>query len=203
MHRRSQTAFILSEPLPPPPALVPGRECGECTYCCQYLTVDTEEIQVEAGILCRHCVDKKGCTIYETRPQVCRTHFCGWRLSALFDDSWRPDRIGILMTPVDKNIPADYMQEGLELLLVHPEIALARPDFYQLIFRAVANRIPLFITLCGPPGHANAGVFINTILEDPVQRKNEKDFKGILDALVKTIAARPFHKVALKHGKQS
>jgi hypothetical protein len=179
---------------------LPTRACGACTACCENLTVDTADIQIAPGIPCRHCAVHQGCTIHETRPPVCRSYFCGWRLSDQFDDSWRPDRSGVLITPVDQNIPPDYAPEGIELLLIDRGIALARPDFFDLVFRAVAARIPLFLTLRGPPGYASAGVFLNTILEEPVANNNRRAFGGIIDALVKTIAARPFEKVILKHG---
>ena len=51
-----------------------SRQCGACTACCH------------------------GCTIYERRPKVCRDWMCMWReFPSLFDESWRPDRSGVLM----------------------------------------------------------------------------------------------------------
>jgi hypothetical protein len=165
------------------------------------MLVDSPGFQKMPGILCTHCAPHKGCDIYETRPPICRNWFCAWRLSDLFDDSWRPDISGVLMTFVDKNIPESYVQEAVELLLIDIKTALAREELYQFIFNAVGKRVPLFLTLPGPPGHASAGVFLNTILEFPVNQNDEQTFRGIFGALVQTIAMRPFPKAVLTHGK--
>jgi len=73
--------------------LVPGRDCGDCTVCCTWPTIDKPEIQKESGVTCKHCT-AQGCGIYETRYPICRTYFCAWRCMDMFDDSWRPDRSG-------------------------------------------------------------------------------------------------------------
>lgn len=73
-----------------------SRQCGACTACCHVLEIDDPELQKPAGVLCRHC--RNGCSIYERRPQVCRDWLCMWReFPGLFDESWRPDRSGVLM----------------------------------------------------------------------------------------------------------
>jgi hypothetical protein len=72
--------------------LVPGRACANCTVCCTIPTIDKPELQKRAGATCRHC--SKGCEIYETRPSVCRTFFCGWRQLEIFGEDWRPDKCG-------------------------------------------------------------------------------------------------------------
>jgi len=64
--------------------------------CCQVLDIEDPELVKPAGILCRHC--SNGCSIYPTRPNACRDWLCMWReLSGLLDESWRPDRSGVLM----------------------------------------------------------------------------------------------------------
>ena len=36
---------------------------------------------------CRHCKsDKGGCTIYETRPNICRAFACGWLLNVAIEE---------------------------------------------------------------------------------------------------------------------
>ena len=34
-------------------ALVPGRECGECTLCCQVQNIDKPQVQKASGVLCQ------------------------------------------------------------------------------------------------------------------------------------------------------
>ncbi len=73
-----------------------SRQCGACTACCHVLEIDDPELKKPAGTLCQHC--GSGCTIYDWRPKVCRDWMCMWReFPGLFDESWRPDRSGVLM----------------------------------------------------------------------------------------------------------
>lgn len=79
-----------------------SRRCGACTACCHVLEIDDAQLVKPAGVLCGHCTN--GCTIYDRRPKVCRDWLCMWReFPGLLDDSWRPDRCGVLMrmTEVD------------------------------------------------------------------------------------------------------
>jgi hypothetical protein len=99
--------------------LVPDRHCGSCTSCCKDLTIDSDELKKPPGVVCSHCVEAKGCGIYETRPTVCRSWFCGWRQMRNLDDSWRPDLCEILVTPAaEGHIPAGYPREGLTFELI-------------------------------------------------------------------------------------
>ena len=40
--------------------LVPVRDCGDCTVCCTWPTIDKPEIQKESGVTCKHCT-AQGC----------------------------------------------------------------------------------------------------------------------------------------------
>ena len=53
---------------------VQGRECGSCQVCCIAPSIDNPDIQKMAGSPCRHSL-QGGCSIYEDRPEVCRTFF--------------------------------------------------------------------------------------------------------------------------------
>jgi Fe-S-cluster containining protein len=52
-----------------------------------------DELDKRAGVDCRHQCGEKGCGIYETRPQICRSYQCLWRQGGLEDDE-RPDVTG-------------------------------------------------------------------------------------------------------------
>lgn len=66
-----------------------GRSCGECSLCCKLAQVD--ELDKPSGVWCRHCAPGRGgCTIYETRPAVCRSWHCSWILDASLGPEWRP-----------------------------------------------------------------------------------------------------------------
>jgi hypothetical protein len=75
-------------PRPDAPKLVPGRSCDGCTACCKLVAV--AELNKPAQSWCDHCSIGKGCTIYETRPEDCRTFYCGWLLDERIADAWRP-----------------------------------------------------------------------------------------------------------------
>jgi hypothetical protein len=61
--------------------------------CCKLLVI--EELQKDAGVWCGHY--KRGCTVYEHRPAVCRGFHCVWLKSERLGPEWRPDRAKFLM----------------------------------------------------------------------------------------------------------
>lgn len=71
------------------PPLAPGRSCGKCSLCCKLLHV--VELQKPANKWCKHCrPGYGGCSIYETRPQICRGYACGWLMSDKVSEEWFP-----------------------------------------------------------------------------------------------------------------
>ncbi len=76
--------------------LVPGRSCGDCSLCCKLLHV--EEFNKPAGKWCVHCAPGRGgCTVHETRPQVCRSFYCSWMTSPGMGPEWRPNTCNMVM----------------------------------------------------------------------------------------------------------
>jgi len=68
---------------------VPGRSCGDCSLCCKLAKVD--ELDKPSGVWCRHCAPGRGgCTIYETRPPVCRNYLCCWMMDSRLGPEWYP-----------------------------------------------------------------------------------------------------------------
>jgi hypothetical protein len=67
----------------------PARTCGQCSLCCKLARVD--ELDKPAGVWCRHCAPGRGgCTIYETRPDVCRNWACSWIVDSRLGPEWYP-----------------------------------------------------------------------------------------------------------------
>jgi len=62
--------------------------------CCKVLVID--HFEKDAGVLCAHCALKSGCTIYATRPQICRDYECEWMSDRSLGPQMRPDRIGTI-----------------------------------------------------------------------------------------------------------
>lgn len=66
-----------------------GRSCGECSLCCKLAKI--VELDKPEGVWCRHCAPGRGgCTIYETRPPVCRNWNCNWIIEPALGPEWRP-----------------------------------------------------------------------------------------------------------------
>jgi len=73
-------------------ALIPDRQCGDCMVCCEYMPISTKGLIKPAQTLCPHVIVNRGCSIYDTRPNVCRTWHCLWRRDAAMPDELRPDK---------------------------------------------------------------------------------------------------------------
>lgn len=63
--------------------------------CCKVLVID--HFEKDAGVLCQHCAHKSGCTIYETRPDVCRDYECDWKTERSLGPMLRPDKVGAIL----------------------------------------------------------------------------------------------------------
>ena len=79
------------KPLP----IVVGRSCGGCTACCKTHAADVWK--AKGGEYCDRCQIGVGCSIYEDRPEGCRTFKCHW-LRGAGEESDRPDRLKVVVT---------------------------------------------------------------------------------------------------------
>jgi Fe-S-cluster containining protein len=66
------------------------KQCGTCTLCCKLLAIPV--LVKPGGEWCRHCLPGHGCSIYDQRPEVCRTFACQWLRDESFGDEWFPVR---------------------------------------------------------------------------------------------------------------
>src|ERR1700679_1839549 len=78
-----------------PMLAIPGKACGECTFCCKVLEI--VEFAKPAGPLCKNCLKSGGCGIYETRPDVWRDYECLWKGDRGLSPQLRPDRVGVIL----------------------------------------------------------------------------------------------------------
>jgi len=74
---------------------VAGRSCEGCTLCCKLLSI--EEIGKPRAVWCPHCDKKRGCKIYEQRPEPCRSFYCGYRRIPHLDARWKPSQAKLLI----------------------------------------------------------------------------------------------------------
>src|ERR1700742_4398768 len=109
----------MSEAITPSDAdLVPGRACGGCNVCCVALTIDEPALQKLQGYRCKNTLPDKGCAIYETRPQTCRTFFCGWRRLKWVRETLRPDSSGVLVRLHHEKAADGTMRLGVMVTLL-------------------------------------------------------------------------------------
>ena len=173
--------------------LVKGRQCGECTVCCTAMAIDKPDIQKEAGVTCRHC--KAGCTIYETRPPLCRDFYCGWRQLPTLDDSWRPDISGVFVEfePVGD-------RTGLSLVLIgNPLKTVRQSSFIDFVKVGVCGDVPLQLGIPGPQGHQGAALLLNTKEMLQAARTSRAQVKDLLEKELKRLKGYDFPPRVIVH----
>ena len=160
--------------------LVAGRTCGSCTVCCVALTIRDPALQKPQGIACHHLSKGGGCSIYETRPQTCRTFHCGWRHLKWVRETLRPDLSGVLVRLQQSAPDADGASRfGVAFMLLNRD-ALKAEGLAESVAAAVAADVPVQLNVPGPPGYTSGQARINEILADAV---HFKDKAGVLKIL--------------------
>lgn len=120
--------------------LSPSRTCGSCTECCRVIAIATPELVKPADTACVHCSVAAGCSIYASRPPVCRTFECAWLASpSAFDDDQRPDITGVIISNPQPPIPSRLFD--CQVLVAHecwPD-ATAAGSAGNILVRALAS----------------------------------------------------------------
>ena len=139
------------------------KTCGPCQVCCVALKIKAPELRKDAQIPCPHLVPK-GCGIYESRPLVCRSFLCGWRLMPDLDASWRPDLSGVMLLPLPQaQVPKPYRAAGPGWVLVISDAKKAiTPRLGRLATAMVKRRTAVFLSVMTPR------IQMNEQLEAPV-----------------------------------
>lgn len=181
--------------------LVKGRECGECTVCCTALFIDSPEFQKLPGVRCPHLCESK-CSVYATRPDTCRTYYCGWRYLAFLSNDWRPDKSGVLLAFTPRaELPAGY-ESGVSFILVSRAPRGLNRSLYHYAGALVADGVHVQLAVPGPPGHYPAVIVLNEELKDA---PSKHDPARIEAAFAKALAissssSHTFKPVVPQHG---
>lgn len=77
------------------------RECGDCTVCCDILTIEEENFYKEGRTKCNFLVNNK-CNIYEDKPKCCSEFFCSW-LTGIGGGEQQPNKNKILTFAAEFN----------------------------------------------------------------------------------------------------
>ena len=117
------------------------RDCRECSLCCRILGVD--EIEKPQNVWCRHCDVGRGCKLYDSRPEECRSFFCGYLTLPMVDEKWFPARSRMVVYPapegnrltvhVDPKRPDAWKQEPHHSELRRWARHVADRDFQVLV----------------------------------------------------------------------
>lgn len=128
------------------------RRCDSCSVCCVALKIAEPQLRKKAGARCTHLCGA-GCGIYESRPGICRQFLCGWRLFEDLDDSWRPDRSGVmLMRKAPSELPQKWRAApyGIQILVTGGEAAILRRPAVAYVARQVKQGIPVSLSAASP-----------------------------------------------------
>ena len=160
------------------------RSCGTCVACCVTPRIATSELTKDPNTACAHCTGS-GCGIYDTRPPVCRDYLCLWRQTAEMDDSWRPDRSGVILFAIPA--PPGYATSmGLELMLTEGVDSIRRPWFAPFVAMYVRQRRAIFMTI------NDVRALLNPYLERIAQQGDE----AVLAQLLRFHAGATTHRAS-------
>ncbi len=180
--------------------LVQGRECGECTVCCRTPTIDTPELKKTPNQNCINLKSEGGCSLYPEWPPVCQKWYCAWRNLSDLDDSWRPDRINILIEFARENFPAPFTKRvGFRFTILDRHKLAKNRKFAKFVMQQVRNGTPCLLAFGLEEDTETAAAFLNFALERAV--KSNK-INVVLRELVKAMEAceqRPKIKFAIEN----
>lgn len=125
------------------------RPCGDCIACCVVAKIDTPELQKPEGVVCSKC-SGKACTIYDHRPEVCRTFNCAWKRIPSMPIETRPERLRVMFT-IERHLPPRNVFEHLYFVgvaLDDPR-ALESPMTKDVVAMLSEGVLPVFVSAGG------------------------------------------------------
>jgi len=158
--------------------LVPERTCGECTVCCVSLRIEEPELTKRADVPCPNLLSTvKGCAIYNSRPAVCRTWYCGWRIMPFVNEDMRPDKSKVL-------IKTDGHQFIFQPLTIQDVSSLLNMNVMEAIATLVVNDVSVQTSIPTRPGFCNALSPVNDILKPSLKTMNLTEGKQAIRTLI-------------------
>jgi hypothetical protein len=141
---------------------VSEKHCGACSVCCKELMFDIAATRILAGVMCPHAAPPSGCTIHQTRPQVCRAYFCGWHHLPSLGEEWRPDQSELLISFREGPAP-DGLMDGVEFELVGARDRIFWPPLVAYIATLIVDNDPVYLSIPGDVGFQSPWVYLNNI----------------------------------------
>lgn len=167
-----------------------AKNCGACSVCCKELMFDIEGTRILAGVMCPHAAPPHGCSIHASRPEVCRSYFCGWHHLPSLGEDWRPDLSGVLIS-FRNGLAPDGKRDGVDFELVGDHDKIAWPPLVAYIATLIVDGVPVYLSLPGEIGFGSPWVYLNNIpaLQATIaERHFAKTVAALKDALQIAIA---------------
>lgn len=122
--------------------IIAGRSCNACTLCCKVLSITA--IAKPQGQWCVHCEVGRDCKIYETRPEECRSFYCGFLTWSTMEEHWFPARSKmVVVSELEGNRIAIHVDQG------RPSAWRQEPYYSEIKhWAAVAIRQKLQVVVC-------------------------------------------------------
>lgn len=170
--------------------LLPKRACGCCTACCTVPAI--EPLAKPADTACVHCTGL-GCSIYEKRPQPCRSFFCAWRRMKELPENLRPDKCGVVLMPEydpHQANPFDRLCIVARWIDTPPDLEAPVAQKLLKLFRKMM--IPLFISAPGStrkylvhPSPAIYRAIVDGTEPEPKLAQQAASWRNALSSLIK------------------
>jgi len=119
------------------------RECGDCRLCCKLIGVAVLEKPPERW--CHHAC-QRGCGIYETRPEECRTFRCLW-LDGVLPEHLKPNHIKAV-------VYGHTLDSGVNRVVLHEDPSMPgayerHPEFRGVAEALVKKGFEFAVVSCG------------------------------------------------------
>ena len=115
-----------------------------------------------------------------------------------FDESWRPDRSGIVIEFEDRDIPPAYKAPGIRFFIVGPFESILKAGFAEAVGVYVEARVATFISIPGPVGHFPAKLLVNELVEPAVARRDRDLLLATLLDGLEILSRQEFDPVVLQ-----
>jgi len=128
-----------------------------------------------------------GCSIYKNRPDPCREWFCAWRNLSELDDSWRPDRSGVMLEFSNEQFPGIFANRiGFRFTIIDKEKAGRNIELAKFLTKQISNGAPCLLAYGIEPTQNPPVTFLNGVMKNAAA---QPDPKAVLKELNKAIAA--------------
>jgi hypothetical protein len=114
-------------------------------------------------------------------------------------DEWRPDRSGVLITPVNDGIPESFsLRQGIEFMIVDREPAMRGDRLISTVLHFIRRETATYLSIPGPPGHYATRVLLNAVLGGTAETSDLGHARRMLVQMLEGARTHSFERVTLK-----